>query len=121
MAVTLLDAVARLRRRIYDTGGDLPAPPSGYSYSWQYDDTTCSLKNPDLVQMLDEAQIEFCRREPSPTSHQPPKVVFTIWQPGWMKGPSGDRRGRGTSGVPRWGRSSESIISVGCKAVLTIR
>lgn len=64
MAVTLLDAVARLRRRIDDTGGDLPAPPSGYSYYWQYDDTTCGLKNRDLVQHLDEAQIEFCRREP---------------------------------------------------------
>lgn len=64
MAVTLLDAVARLRRRIDDMGGDLSAPPSGYSYYWQYDDTTCGFKNPELVQLLDEAQIEFCRREP---------------------------------------------------------
>lgn len=64
MAVTLLDAVARLRRRIDDTGGDLSAPPTGYAYYWQYDDSTCGLKNADLAQMLDEAQIEFCRRNP---------------------------------------------------------
>lgn len=62
--MTLLDLVASLRRRLYDMGGDRPAPPAGYSYSWEADDTTCLLKNGELVGFLAEAEREFCRRRP---------------------------------------------------------
>lgn len=64
MAITLLDAVARLRVRIKDTGGDLPAAPAGYSYYWESDDSTCLLKNDALAGIIDESQKEFCRRSP---------------------------------------------------------
>jgi hypothetical protein len=64
MSTSLLEVVARLRQRVDDLGGDLPAAPTGYSYYWEYDDTTCLVKNVDLVRLISESQIEFCRRNP---------------------------------------------------------
>ena len=64
MATTLLDAIARLRTRIKDTGGDLPVAPAGYSYYWESDDSTCLLGNAALASIVDESQKEFCRRHP---------------------------------------------------------
>lgn len=64
MASNVLSLVARFRRKIQDTGGDTGAPPSGYTYYWEYDDGDCFITNEALVEMLNEAQTELCRRFP---------------------------------------------------------
>lgn len=64
MASNVLALVARFRRKIQDTGGDTGTPPSGYTYYWEYDDGDCFITNASLVEMLNEAQTELCRRFP---------------------------------------------------------
>lgn len=59
-----LALVARFRRKIQDTGGDTGPVPSGYTYYWEYDDGDCFIPNIAAVDLLNEAQIELCRRYP---------------------------------------------------------
>lgn len=63
MAITALEAVARLRARV-DVAGDVGDPPAGYKYWWQYDDASCAISNAEMARIIDEAQTEFCRRSP---------------------------------------------------------
>ncbi|QQS54022.1 MAG: hypothetical protein IPM89_14490 [Candidatus Competibacteraceae bacterium] len=62
--MTLLDLVVTLRRRLDDFGGDTGPAPPGYTYYWEYDDGDCLWSNADLVDLINEAQNEFCRRRP---------------------------------------------------------
>lgn len=64
MLSSTLDLVARFRRKIQDTGGDTGPAPSGYTYYWEYDDGDCFVPNAAAVEMLNEAQVELCRRYP---------------------------------------------------------
>lgn len=64
MLSSTLDLVARFRRKIQDTGGDTGPAPSGYTYYWEYDDRGCFIPNAAVVEMLNEAQVELCRRYP---------------------------------------------------------
>lgn len=64
MASDVRSLVARFRRKIQDTGGDTGTPPPGYTYYWEYDDGDCLITNAALVEMLNEAQVELCRRFP---------------------------------------------------------
>lgn len=61
--MTPLEFIARLRRSIlFDEGGDTGAPPTGYSYRWEYDDSPCLWKNAELIAFLDDARTEYFRR-----------------------------------------------------------
>lgn len=64
MPDNVLALVARFRRKIQDTGGDTGSAPIGYTYYWEYDDGDCFIPNNAVVEMLNEAQIEVCRRFP---------------------------------------------------------
>lgn len=61
--MTPLEFVARLRRSLlFDEGGDTGAPPSGYTYRWEYDDAPALWKNAELVAFLNDARVEYFRR-----------------------------------------------------------
>ena len=53
MAITALEAVARLRARV-DVAGDVGDPPAGYKYWWQYDDASCAISNAEMARIICE-------------------------------------------------------------------
>ena len=61
--MTPLDFIARLRQSVlFDEGGDVSPPPSGYRYSWEYDDVATLWKNEELIGFLNDARTEYYRR-----------------------------------------------------------
>lgn len=62
--MTLLELVHRLRQRLDDTGGDTGSPPTGYSSYSEYDDSGNLWKNDELTRLINDARIEFTRRNP---------------------------------------------------------
>lgn len=62
--MTLLDLIAALRLRLDDQGGATGTIPTGYSYYWEADDAGCLWKNAELTDAINQAQVEFCMRNP---------------------------------------------------------
>ncbi len=61
--MTPLDFIARLRHSVlFDDGGDVSSPPSGYRYSWEYSDVATLWKNEELISFLNDARTEYYRR-----------------------------------------------------------
>ena len=61
--MTPLGFIARLRHSVlFDDGGDVSPPPSGYRYSWEYDDVATLWKNEELIEFLNDARTEYYRR-----------------------------------------------------------
>jgi hypothetical protein len=62
--MTLLDLIAALRLRLDDQGGATGTIPTGYSYYWEADDAGCLWKNAELTDAINQAQVDFCQRNP---------------------------------------------------------
>jgi hypothetical protein len=88
--MTLLDLIAALRLRLDDQGGATGTIPTGYSYYWEADDAGCLWKNAELTDAINQAQVDFCQRnpimDPTPTitlvagtaSYDTPESALTV-------------------------------------------
>jgi len=59
---TLLQAIYEFRLAVDDLGGDLPDPPSGYSYFWESDDSSAKWKNEELTRFFNWSRNEISIR-----------------------------------------------------------
>lgn len=64
MVVNYLELYARVRDELYDQGGDTGAPPAGYTYYWEYNDSGCLWKNIELVRYAESSINEITSRRP---------------------------------------------------------
>jgi len=60
--MTPLSLVYDIRLRSDDLGGDTGAAPAGFTYFWEFDDSSCLFKNAELIQYLNNTHREIAIR-----------------------------------------------------------
>lgn len=59
-----LELIRRCRDELDDTGSDVSTIPAGYTYYWEYDDSSCLWKNDELIGLLNRVLREISARRP---------------------------------------------------------